>query len=177
MSQFKDMFLGRGAHFSRATTCQSASAPATFSMLAARRGTTPFEMLGNFSFNDYFKKETIAWAWEFLTEVLGLDASRLYVTVNHRDDEAWDIWEKDIGFPVSRMCRLGDDDNFWPASAPTDGPTGPGGNCSEIFWDFEPEGEAGKNPGNDDSNRFVEIWNLVFPQFNVTEPMVDGRYT
>lgn len=179
MSQFKDMFLGRGSHpFTRATTCQKCiRTNDILNVGRTPRHHTFFEMLGNFSFNDYFKRETIAWAWEFLTEVLRLDPERLYVTVNERDDEAWDIWEQEIGFPVSRMCRLGDGDNFWPASAPTDGPMGPGGNCSEIFWDFEPEGEAGRNPGNDDSNRFVEIWNLVFPQFNVTEPKVDGRFT
>jgi alanyl-tRNA synthetase len=138
---------------------------------------TFFEMLGNFSFNAYFKAETIAWAWEFLTEVLGLDQTRLYITVNERDDDAWRIWEEEIGIPTERMCRLGDDDNFWPASAPTEGPLGPGGNCSEIFWDYTPEVGGGANPGNDDSDRFVEIWNLVFPEFNVVEPKVDGRYT
>ncbi|TVR43324.1 MAG: alanine--tRNA ligase [Planctomycetota bacterium] len=179
MSQFKDMFLGRGsAPFTRATTCQKCiRTNDILNVGRTPRHHTFFEMLGNFSFNDYFKRETIAWAWEFLTEVLKLDPERLYVTVNERDDEAWDIWQNEVGFPVSRMCRLGDADNFWPASAPTDGPTGPGGNCSEIFWDFEPEAGGGRNPGNDDSNRFVEIWNLVFPQFNVTEPKVDGRYT
>lgn len=179
MSQFKDMFLGRGAHpFSKATTCQKCiRTNDILNVGRTPRHHTFFEMLGNFSFNDYFKRETIHWAWEFLTEVLQLDANRLYITVNTLDDEAWDIWEKELGIPAARMGRLGDDDNFWPASAPTEGPTGPGGYCSEIFWDFEPDGPAERNPGNDDSDRFVEIWNLVFPQFNVTEPKIDGRYT
>ncbi|MFW5858840.1 MAG: alanine--tRNA ligase [Planctomycetota bacterium] len=178
MAQFKDMFLGRGTlPFSRATTCQKCMR--TNDILNV--GRTPrhhtfFEMLGNFSFDDYFKRETIAWAWEFLTQVLDLDAERLWVSVHTIDDEAWDIWSREIGFPEARMVRLGDDDNFWPAGAPAHGPLGPGGCCSEIFWDFEPDGPDGVHPGNDPGDRFVEIWNLVFPQFNVCEPKVDGRY-
>jgi len=178
MSQFKDMFLGRGTlDFSRAATCQKCiRTNDILNVGRTPRHHTFFEMLGNFSFNDYFKRETIAWAWEFLTDVLALDPERLWVTVNEIDDEAWDIWTGEVGVPESRIMRLGDDDNFWPASAPTEGPTGPGGCCSEIFWDFRTNDDPDDDPAGE-SGRFVEIWNLVFPQFNVTEPKKEGRYT
>ena len=177
MAQFKDMFLGRGSlPFSRAVTAQKCIRTNDIMQVGQTpRHHTFFEMLGNFSFNDYFKRETIGWAWEYLTEVLGLDPERLSVSVHHIDDEAYDIWAKEIGIPEERIFRMGDSDNFWPADAPTDGPLGPGGCCSEIFWDLtndDPEDNLTK-----DSGRFVEVWNCVFPQFNVVEPMVDGRYT
>jgi alanyl-tRNA synthetase len=117
-------------------------------------------MLGNFSFGDYFKREAIHWAWEFLTDKkwLGINPGQLSVTVYLDDDEAADIWEKEIGLPTSRIERMGEDDNFWPASAPSKGPDGVCGPCSEIY--FHPEGK-----------KSVEIWNLVFTQFNrVGEP-------
>jgi alanyl-tRNA synthetase len=119
-----------------------------------------FEMLGNFSFGDYFKPEAIPWAWEFVTEVLGLDADRLWVTVHVSDDEAADIWADAVGFPRERIQRL-DKDNFWEM-----GETGPCGPSSEIFWDYGPDmGPEGgpENPAAE--NRYVEIWNLVFPQY------------
>ncbi|MEO7428364.1 MAG: alanine--tRNA ligase [Acidimicrobiales bacterium] len=119
-----------------------------------------FEMLGNFSFGDYFKAEAIPWAWELLTEVLGLDGDRMWVTVHVSDDEAEDIWADSVGFPRDRIQRL-DKDNFWEM-----GDTGPCGPSSEIFWDygtsFGPEGGPA-NPAAE--NRYVEIWNLVFPQY------------
>jgi alanyl-tRNA synthetase len=119
-----------------------------------------FEMLGNFSFGDYFKAEAIPWAWELLTEVLGLDADRMWVTVHVSDDEAEDLWADAVGFPRDRIQRL-DKDNFWEM-----GDTGPCGPSSEIFWDygaaFGPEGGPA-NPAAED--RYVEIWNLVFPQY------------
>jgi alanyl-tRNA synthetase len=119
-----------------------------------------FEMLGNFSFGDYFKAEVIPWAWEFLTEVLGLDGDRMWVTVHVSDDEAADIWADAVGFPRERIQRL-DKDNFWEM-----GETGPCGPSSEIFWDYGPALGPEGGPANPASEeRYVELWNLVFPQF------------
>ena len=121
---------------------------------------TFFEMMGNFSFGDYFKKEAIPWAWEFVTEVLKLDASRLWVTVHVSDDEAEEIWTSSVGIPQERVQRL-DKDNWWAA-----GDTGPCGPCSEIFYDLGPEfGEDG-GPAEGSEDRFIEVWNLVFMQFS-----------
>ncbi|NRA38921.1 MAG: alanine--tRNA ligase, partial [Planctomycetes bacterium] len=175
MAQFKDMFLGRGTHdFTRAVTCQKVIRTNDIMEVGRTpRHHTFFEMLGNFSFNDYFKREAIQWAWEFLTKVLELPEERLSVSVHEIDDEAYDIWLKEIGVPAERIFRMGDSDNFWPASAPADGPLGPGGCCSEIFWDFQNNDVADDNLTTG-SDRFVEIWNLVFPQYNVAEPKVDG---
>jgi len=119
-----------------------------------------FEMLGNFSFGDYFKAEAIPWAWELLTEVLGLDGDRMWVTVHVSDDEAADIWADSVGFPRARIQRL-DKDNFWEM-----GDTGPCGPSSEIFWDYGADFGPGGGPENPAAeNRYVEIWNLVFPQY------------
>jgi alanyl-tRNA synthetase len=120
-----------------------------------------FEMLGNFSFGDYFKAEAIVWAWEFVTEVLGLDPERLWVTVHVSDDEAADIWTDVVGIPPDRVQRL-DKDNFWEM-----GDTGPCGPSSEIFWDNGPEFGPDGGPANPEAEeRYVELWNLVFPQYN-----------
>ncbi len=119
-----------------------------------------FEMLGNFSFGDYFKAEAIPWAWELVTEVLGIDADRVWVTIHHSDDEAHEIWADAVGFPVERIQRLGAD-NFWEM-----GEVGPCGPSSELFFDFGPDlGPEGgpENPAAD--QRYVEFWNLVFPQY------------
>ncbi|HEY2590670.1 MAG TPA: alanine--tRNA ligase, partial [Steroidobacteraceae bacterium] len=126
------------------------------------RHQTFFEMLGNFSFGDYFKREAIRYAWDFITRELGLDPARLWVTVYRDDDEAARIWVEEIGVPASRVVRLGEDSNFW-----TMGDTGPCGPCSEIFYDQGPE-LAGGPPGSpdEDGDRFVEFWNLVFMQFD-----------
>lgn len=126
---------------------------------------TFFEMLGNFSFGDYFKKEAIAYAWEFLTIEMKLDPSRLFVTVFEEDDEAYDIWAKEIGVPADRIARIGAKDNFWSM-----GDTGPCGPCSEIFFDHGAEIPGGP-PGTaeEDGDRFVEIWNLVFMQYDRDE--------
>jgi alanyl-tRNA synthetase len=138
-----------------------------------RRHHTFFEMLGNFSFGDYFKKEAIAWAWEFLTspEWLGLDPERLYATVFTDDDEAYDLWANEVGLPRERISRWGEAENFWPANAIKDERSGPCGPCSEIFYDRGPEfgsvDEVGPNTGSGD--RFIEIWNLVFTQFNLQD--------
>jgi alanyl-tRNA synthetase len=120
---------------------------------------TFFEMLGNFSFGDYFKVDAIKWAWEFYTEVLALDPERLWVTVHTTDDEAETIWREQVGVPPERIQRLGDD-NFWRMAD-----TGPCGPCSEIFWDLGPEFGAEGGPAVDD-DRYVEIWNLVFMQYD-----------
>lgn len=156
MNQFKDHFLGRcKLEFTRATTCQKCLRTGDIDNV----GRTPyhhtfFEMLGNFSFGDYFKREAIHWAWEFLTDRkwLALDPGRLSVTVYLDDDEAHDIWHDEIHIPADRIGRLGEDENFWPANAPSQGPDGVCGPCSEIYYHTD-HGE-------------VEIWNLVFTQFN-----------
>ncbi len=138
-----------------------------------RRHHTFFEMLGNFSFGDYFKREAIAWAWEFLTspEWLGLEAERLHVTVFIDDDEAYDIWLNEVGIPPERLSRWGEAENFWPANAIKDDRQGPCGPCSEIFYDRGPEfgsaDETGPNTGSGD--RYMEIWNLVFTQFDLQD--------
>ncbi|MDG1923869.1 MAG: alanine--tRNA ligase [Pseudomonadales bacterium] len=176
MVQFKDAFAmleNRG--YTRAVSCQRCiRAGGKHNDLDnvgyTARHHTFFEMLGNFSFGDYFKSETIAFAWEFLTEVLNIPKDRLWVTIHDSDDEAHAIWVNEIGFPADRMTRMGDKDNFW-----TMGDTGPCGPCSEIFYDH---GEAipGGPPGSedDDLDRFVEIWNLVFTQFDRS---TDGTLT
>src|SRR5262249_32909604 len=119
-----------------------------------------FEMLGNFSFGDYFKAEAIPWAWEFVTEVLRLDTGRLWVTVHETDDEAAAIWRDRVGVPADRIQRLGED-NFWRMAD-----TGPCGPSSEIFWDLGDAFGAGGGPEHGSDDRFVEIWNLVFMQFD-----------
>ena len=127
----------------------------------ARHGTY-FEMLGNFSFGDYFKHEAIAWSWEFLTKIVGLEEDRLYPSVYESDDEAWNIWHNEIGIPAEKIFRFGKEDNFWEHGS---GPCGP---CSEIYYDRGPEYGCGK-PGctvGCDCDRYIEIWNNVFSQFD-----------
>ena len=122
---------------------------------------TFFEMLGNFSFGDYFKEDAIGYAWEFLTKIIGLPPSKLLVTVYHTDDEAFDIWKKISNFSDDKIIRIATSDNFWAM-----GDTGPCGPCSEIFYDHG-EDIAGGPPGSgdEDGDRFIEIWNLVFMQY------------
>ena len=135
-----------------------------------RHGTF-FEMLGNFSFGDYFKREAISWAYEFLTKKLEINKNDLWVTVFHDDDEAYNIWHDEIGMPADRILRQGKEDNFWELEV---GPCGP---CSEIYVDRGAERAVDENdnqPGNDDSDRFMEVWNLVFTQFNKDN---QGNYT
>jgi len=127
---------------------------------------TFFEMLGNFSFGDYFKRDAIAWAWAFLTDELGLGPERIYITVHHTDDEAFDLWQEVAGVPAARIFRLGDKDNFWQMAD-----TGPCGPCSELHYDLRPEGERGI-PDQETFERlgeagiFMELWNLVFMQYD-----------
>ncbi|MDP5341296.1 MAG: alanine--tRNA ligase [Litorivicinaceae bacterium] len=173
MVQFKDVFLGdEPRHYSRATTSQRCvRAGGKHNDLEnvgyTARHHTFFEMLGNFSFGDYFKRDAIRLAWGFLTECLGLPAERLWVTVHTSDQEAEDIWIREMGIDPTRFSRLGDKDNFW-----TMGDTGPCGPCSEIFYDHGPQ-VAGGPPGSpdDDLDRYIEIWNLVFMQY---EQAADG---
>ncbi|NOQ89834.1 MAG: alanine--tRNA ligase, partial [Gammaproteobacteria bacterium] len=168
MVQFKDVFLGRDKRaYKRATSSQRCvRAGGKHNDLEnvgyTARHHTFFEMLGNFSFGDYFKQDAIAYAWEFLTEVVGLPEERLWVTVVEEDDEAADIWLKDIGVSPDRFSRIGAKDNFWSM-----GDTGPCGPCTEIFYDHGAD-IAGGPPGTpeEDGDRYIEIWNLVFMQYN-----------
>ncbi len=171
MNQFKDVFLGKEKRdYKRATSCQKCvRAGGKHNDLEnvgkTARHHTFFEMLGNFSFGDYFKKEAIEYAWEFITEVLKIDKSRLYVSVYKDDDEAFEIWHKHIGLAEDRIYRFGEKDNFWQM-----GDTGPCGPCSEIFYDHGKEYSCGNSCDvGCDCDRFVEIWNLVFMQFNRDE--------
>jgi len=168
MVQFKDVFLGSDKRkYDRAATSQRCvRAGGKHNDLEnvgyTSRHHTFFEMLGNFSFGDYFKREAIQYAWEFLTETLGLDPERLWVTVFEDDDEAADIWLNEMKVDPDRFSRLGAKDNFWAM-----GETGPCGPCSEIFYDHGAD-VAGGPPGSpdEDGDRYVEIWNLVFMQFD-----------
>ncbi|MEG4308430.1 MULTISPECIES: alanine--tRNA ligase [unclassified Microcoleus] len=161
MLQFKPIFLGqRTPESPRATTSQKCIRTNDIENVGrTARHHTFFEMLGNFSFGDYFKKQAIAWAWELSTEVFGLPASNLVVSVFREDDEAFAIWRDEIGIPGDRIQRMGEDDNFWQS-----GPTGPCGPCSEIYYDFHPE--RGDNIDLEDDSRFIEFYNLVFMQYN-----------
>uniref|UniRef100_UPI00374D49DB alanine--tRNA ligase-related protein n=1 Tax=Undibacterium sp. TaxID=1914977 RepID=UPI00374D49DB len=178
MVQFKDVFLGQDKRsYTRATTAQrSVRAGGKHNDLEnvgyTARHHTFFEMLGNFSFGDYFKRDAINYAWELLTGVYGLPKDKLTVTVYQEDDEAYGIWLNEIGVPAERIIRIGDNkgaryasDNFWQMAD-----TGPCGPCSEIFYDHGAEIWGGP-PGSPDENgdRFIEIWNLVFMQFNKDE--------
>lgn len=169
MNQFKDYFLGVKTDLKRAVSSQKCLRTADLDLV----GKTPyhhsfFEMLGNFSFGDYFKQEAIEWAWEFLTDELKIPRNRLYVSVHEKDNEALCIWSKVIGIPRSLIAQLGDDTNFWPADAPKVGPNGPCGPCSEIFIDQGKDYPGHRRDGfwaRDDSGRYAEVWNLVFTQF------------
>ncbi|HET7634126.1 MAG TPA: alanine--tRNA ligase [Burkholderiales bacterium] len=171
MVQFKDVFLGHDKRpYVRATTSQRCvRAGGKHNDLEnvgyTARHHTFFEMLGNFSFGDYFKRDAIRFAWELLTEVYGLPTEKLWTTVYHDDDEAYNAWTQDIGVPAERCVRIATADNFWQM-----GDTGPCGPCSEIFYDHGPE-IAGGPPGTPDADgdRYIEIWNLVFMQFNRDE--------
>jgi len=184
MNQFKDVFLGAEKRsYTRAASSQRCvRAGGKHNDLDqvgyTARHHTFFEMLGNFSFGDYFKEDAIVYAWELMTAVYGLDADRLWVTVYETDDEAYDLWTQKIGVPKERVIRIGDkpgkakyeSDNFWAM-----GDTGPCGPCSEIFYDHGPDYEGGP-PGSpdEDGDRYIEIWNLVFMQF---DRAADGTMT
>jgi len=169
MNQFKKEFLGYTSDFTRAATAQRCLRTDDLDKVGKTGGHhTFFEMLGNFSFGDYFKKEAISYAWEFLTEDLKIPKDKLWVSVYKDDAEAYKIWQDSIRIPAKRIIKLGDKENFWPAEAKEKGPNGPCGPCSEIFFD------QGVNIGckgpdccpSCNCGRFVEVWNLVFTQFN-----------
>ncbi len=179
MNQFKEYFLGIKKDFTRAASSQKCLRTGDLDNV----GRTAyhhsfFEMLGNFSFGDYFKPEAITWAWEFMTKELGIDSERLFISVHNDDDESYNIWNKDIGLPENKIYRFGDKDNFWPSNAPKDGPNGPCGPCSEIFYDQGADYGCGRKECSPecDCGRFAEIWNLVFTQYErkdggVIEPL------
>ena len=168
MVQFKGAYLGEDVGYTRATTAQKCVRAGGKHNDLENVGYTPrhhtfFEMLGNFAFGDYFKEEAVQWGWELLTEGYGLPGEKLHVSIFEDDDEADDIWQKEIGLPADRIVRLGEKDNFWAM-----GDTGPCGPCSEIHIDQGPEvgcGQPGCAPGCD-CDRYLEIWNLVFTQFD-----------
>ncbi|TPW18120.1 MAG: alaS, partial [Halothiobacillaceae bacterium] len=170
MVQFKDLFLGleRRPYLRAASSQRCVRAGGKHNDLDnvgyTARHHTFFEMLGNFSFGDYFKREAIGYAWSFLTEVLRLPPERLWITVYEQDAEAADIWLNELKVSPERFSRIGEADNFWSM-----GDTGPCGPCSEIFYDHGPA-VAGGPPGSPDADgdRYIEIWNLVFMQFNRT---------
>ena len=164
MAPLKKFFLGQATPpRRRVTTCQKCVRTEDIEHIGKTdRHGTYFEMLGNFSFGDYFKHEATAWAWEFITKVLEMPVDKLWVTIYLDDDEAFDIWTKEVGVDPARIVRLGKEDNFWEHGS---GPCGP---CSEIYFDRGPEHGCGKptcGPGCD-CDRYVEFWNLVFSQFD-----------
>ena len=172
MAPLKKYFLGQAVPpNTRVTTCQKCIRTPDIERVGqtARHGTY-FEMLGNFSFGDYFKIEAITWAWEFFTKVLEMPADKLYVSVFENDDEAYDMWTKQIGVAEDHMVRLGREDNFWEHGS---GPCGP---CSEIYFDRGPEKGCGKPDCHVgcDCDRYVEVWNLVFSQLDSDG---NGHYT
>ncbi len=165
MVQFKQFYASKGSiPFVRAASVQKCLRATDLEEVGHTvKHHTFFEMLGNFSFGDYFKQESIEWAWDFLTNVVKAPRERLVISVHTEDDESAKIWHKTIGIETSRIYRLGDEDNFWGPA----GNSGPCGPCSEVHYDFGTEAGCGKpgcSPGCD-CNRFVEVWNLVFPQF------------
>lgn len=161
MLPFKPIFLGqRTPETPRATTSQKCIRTNDIENVGrTARHHTFFEMLGNFSFGDYFKKQAIAWAWELSTEVFELPAHQIVVSVFREDEEAFSIWRDEIGIPAHRIQRMGEKDNFWES-----GPTGPCGPCSELYYDFHPE--RGDDIDLEDDTRFIEFYNLVFMQYN-----------
>ncbi len=179
MNQFKPYFSGEAdPPHPRICTVQKCVRTGDIDSVGDFSHCTFFEMLGNFSFGDYFKADVIPWTWEFLTQRLKIDPDRLSVTVYLDDDEAFDIWHKVVGLPDDRVHRLGEDKNYWPANAITEGPNGPCGPCTEIYYRMVPLEEMSADVSltptqrflvDDDAGRYVEIWNNVFTQFNREE--------
>src|SRR3989440_1805180 len=179
MQQFKPYFTGEATPPSgRVVTVQKCMRTGDIDSVGDFSHCTFFEMLGNFSFGDYFKAEVIPWTWEFLIDRLKLDPDRICVTVFYEDDEAFDIWHKVIGLPEDRIHRMGEDKNYWPANAISEGPNGPCGPCSEVFYRVAPLEEMTTDPTltpterykiDDDAGRWLEVWNNVFTQFDRSE--------
>ena len=171
MVPFKPIFLGQvKSSLKRATTSQKCIRTNDIENVGkTARHHTFFEMLGNFSFGDYFKKDAIKWAWEFFTEVIGFSEEKLWVSIFKDDDESYDIWHNLIGLPEKRIVRLGEEDNFWKV-----GTTGPCGPCSEIYIDLGEEKASKEDGGVGVDERYLELWNLVFMQYNREE---DGSLT
>lgn len=186
MQPFKENFMGAPAVFDgqaskRVTTAQKCVRVGDIENVGrTRRHLSLFEMMGNFSFGDYFKRDAILWAWEFLTgpEWMGMDRDKMYVTIYKDDEEAFGYWTQEVGLPASHIHRFDADENFWPANAPLEGPNGPCGPCSEIYYD------RGENYGDDtwadyaetrESARFLEVWNLVFPQYDRQDLDANGQ--
>ena len=167
MNQFKEQFLGlKPAGFNRAATCQKCLRTGDLMNVGVTRWhMTFFEMLGNFSFGDYFKKEACQWAWQFMLEDMKQDPAKVHVTIYEKDEETFDIWSKLVGVPEARIWRFGEESNFWPESAPSKGPNGPCGPCTEILVDTGAATVENSTPETD-SSRFVEVWNLVLQQFD-----------
>ncbi len=170
MNQFKDMFLGKGTlPWKRIATAQKClRVPDLDNVGFTARHHTFFEMLGNFSFGDYFKKECIAWEWAFFADVLGIPGEQMVVTIYRDDDEAFDVWTKHVGLSPDMVFRFGEMENFWPAEAPSKGPNGPCGPCSEIYFDSKPGQPYPDKQGLESlpDDRFTEIGNCVFTQFD-----------
>ena len=171
MQQFKPQFMGNITDFTRAASSQKCLRTDDLTEVGVTDfHHTMFEMLGNFSFGDYFKKDAITWAWEFLTKVMGIPGEKLWVSVNKDDEEAYNIWRNEIKVPASRIVKLGDKSNFWPSNARLNGPNGPCGPCSEIFFDWGVRDCKDPDCNPDCScGRFCEVWNLVFTQYNRKE--------
>ncbi len=179
MQQFKPYFLNASlAPNGRIATVQKCIRSGDIDSVGDFSHCTFFEMLGNFSFGDYFKSEVIPWTWEFLTQVVGLDGDRMCVTVYIEDSEAYAVWHDVIGLPDDRIHRLGEDKNYWPAGAISNGPNGPCGPCSEIFYRVAPLDQMTSDPAlspteryllDDAAGRWTEIWNNVFTQFDRSE--------
>jgi alanyl-tRNA synthetase len=172
MNQFKKEFLGAASRLKRAASAQRCLRTDDLDKVGKTSGHhTFFEMLGNFSFGDYFKEEAITFAWEFLTEELKIKKEKLWVSIYKDDNEAYKIWKDKIGVSAQRIIKLGDKENFWPSEAKQKGPNGPCGECSEIFFDQGVNIGCKKPDCNPSCNcgRFVEVWNLVFTQYNRRE--------
>ncbi|MBI3323019.1 MAG: alanine--tRNA ligase [Candidatus Omnitrophica bacterium] len=173
MNQFKEHFLGLRKEMKRAASSQRCFRTGDVEQVGRTPGhLTFFEMLGNFSFGDYFKKEAILWAWEFFTRELKIAGDRLWATVYEKDDEAAGVWRRQVGLAAERVVRMGARDNFWPSNAPADGPNGPCGPCSELHYDYGccTVGKVCPDPDHCKPGcpcgRFVEVWNLVFTQYD-----------
>ena len=180
MNQFKDMFLGKGdLPWKRVCTVQKCiRVPDLEKVGRTPRHHTLFEMLGNFSFGDYFKRECVAWEWEFFHHRLGIPEEQMVVTIYEKDEEAYRAWRDEVGLPPEKIFRFGEKENFWPAEAPSKGPDGPCGPCSEIYFDARPEESLPAREGITSlpEDRFTEIGNCVFTQFDrkpggVLEPL------